>query len=120
MALAANRPVSVLPSNAKDGGDNQSISIRNPSTKVAPKAGHLPRKSKELRQKAESSVLYHCRKIAGTVDALSEQWDKLVSEELLATDKEVVARIENEKHLIVELVQEVIATIESLIDSIDS
>ena len=69
-------------------------------------------------------MLYHCRQIAITVDQLQAEWDKLASEEkkLEASgneDAEIVkVRIENERIMVVDAVDEAITAMQELIDSL--
>ena len=69
-------------------------------------------------------MLYHCRQIAITVDQLQAEWDKLASEEkkLEASgneDAEIVkVRIENERIMVVDAVEEAITAMQELIDSL--
>ena len=69
-------------------------------------------------------MLYHCRQIAITVDQLQAEWDKLASEEkkLEASgneDAEIVkVRIDNERIMVVDAVEEAITAMQELIDSL--
>jgi hypothetical protein len=69
----------------------------------------------ELRQKAEATVMYHCREISQTIDALQEEWDKLMVEEASLeqmSDAGVRMRIEDEKGLVIDAVDEALSAME--------
>ena len=74
-----------------------------------------------LKQRAEGTVLYHCRQIAKTIDALQTEWEKLIEEEQKFDSGQdegstlAKIKIENEKLSVIDAVDEAIEAIQELL-----
>ena len=74
--------------------------------------------SKELRVRAEATALYHSKHIKKLLDDLIEEFDKLSIEEKITKDPDVLARIDNERINLNDIIEDLLEKINGIMKKI--
>ena len=74
--------------------------------------------SKELRVRAEATALYHSKHIKKLLDDLIEEFDKLSIEEKITKDPDVLARIDNERINLNDIIEDLLEKINGIMNKI--
>ena len=75
---------------------------------------HLPAAAKNLKKKAEASVLYHSKHILKLLEEIQENFETLKVEEKNTEDADVKARIDNERMALQDMVEDLLEKVNDL------
>jgi hypothetical protein len=78
----------------------------------------LPAISKNLKKRAEASVLYHSKHIMTLLEEIQESFEILEAEEKRTDDADVKARIDNERMALQDLVEDLLQKVNAIINKI--
>ena len=81
---------------------------------------HKEKTPKDLKKRAEGTALYHSQKILKTIKKIETAYENLIKEESSTQDRDIIARIENEKMELADFMQETITQMTNVIDLIDA
>lgn len=93
------------------------LRILNPNTSQ-PKRTRLLANTKDLKKRAEATVLYHSKHIIKLLDQIWREFEVLAQEEKMTEDKDVKARIDNERMELQDLVEKMLEKMEDVANKV--